>query len=117
MGTALAVTVLSMVVTSFGAFSLSTDETILKLTSWGVYHSRYDDVDTGDRFGQALYVGLRKYVVMTCTDAPDAHFQDWRGCSQKVRPCALLVFGCGTLRLTFGLNSSGLPVGNGAGGV
>jgi len=81
MGTALAVTVVSIVVTGFGVFALSSDESILQFTNWGTFATRLDSGNgDGTKIGEAIYVGLQKVVVVTCSDAPEQNYLSWNGC-------------------------------------
>ena len=67
MGTALALTVLAIVFTSFGCFALSTSTRVLRQTAFGYTTSTIADDDGGGGGGgkvtQVCYMGLRKFVV------------------------------------------------------
>jgi hypothetical protein len=81
MGTALAVTVVSILVTGFGVFALSSDENILQLTNWGTFTTRVDSGNgDGTKIGEAIYIGLQKVVIVTCRDASDNDYLSWDGC-------------------------------------
>ena len=85
MGTALAVTVFAIVITGFGCFALSGDDSIVRLTAWGIAHSRHTASD-GSEVGQISYIGLRKFVVYSCLDASaGTDFYAWKECTYESR--------------------------------
>lgn len=80
MGVALAVTLLAICVTGFGCFALNGDPFTLRFTAWGVAHTRMKHaiaainsttaattVNEDDELGQVSYIGLRRFVVRTCS--------------------------------------------------
>jgi len=78
MGTALAFTVVAIVITGFGCFALSGDAETLRLTAWGIsFHQGSAD---GSAPGTLVFLGLRKFVVQECTDATGDDFMQWTGC-------------------------------------
>jgi hypothetical protein len=83
MGTALAVTVVAIVITGFGCFALSSDENTLRVTAWGIASHRYETSDGSGTLGQVAYVGLRKFVVHTCADASPSSVYAWKNCEVK----------------------------------
>ena len=85
LGVALAVTILSIVVTGFGCFALSSDPDTLRLTAWGVAQARYDHdfANATQDIGQIAYVGLRRFVIVACSSAHDNNWMSWSGCEDK----------------------------------
>mmetsp|Transcript_12583 Transcript_12583/g.15616 ORF Transcript_12583/g.15616 Transcript_12583/m.15616 type:complete len:348 (+) Transcript_12583:319-1362(+) len=76
MGTALALTALAIIITGFGCFALSTDPQILRLTAWGISYHRNVTTETGT----VIYLGLRRFVVRECDEAPTNSFFDLAEC-------------------------------------
>ena len=86
MGTALAATVVAILVTAWGCLSLTSSEGLLRVTAWAIYHNRYLP-DGGDKeIGQVLHLGLVNFVLETCSDAPGRDYQKWGGCVAEVVP-------------------------------
>ena len=75
------------VVTGFGCFALDGDPDTLRLTAWGVAHSRWDHdlTNATEDLGQISYIGLRRFVVTRCTDTDDSSRDPlaWSNCRDK----------------------------------
>ncbi len=87
MGTALAVTVVAIVITGIGAFSVSTDPVILQFTSWAATAIRNDGKN-----GQVMFIGLRQVVIRNCSDSSGNVLLDWDDCEETIIP--LVDVGC-----------------------
>ena len=69
-------------ITGFGCFALSDDTSTLEITAWGRATRKFEAED-GSIVGQITYIGLRKFVVRTCTEAEGSDFGSWRRCESE----------------------------------
>ena len=83
MGVALAVTITAICVTGFGCFALNGDPFTLRFTAWGVAHTRTTLLNNStEKVGQVSFIGLRRFVVKTCSGARNRDWHDWDGCDE-----------------------------------
>jgi len=73
MGTALAVTVVAMVVAIWGSLSLSSDDGTLRITAWGTAWVKNQTDTTAIKY----YLSLTKVVVDECSDATGTRSANW----------------------------------------
>ena len=86
MGTAVAVTVLSIFITGYGFFAISGSQEIITKTAWAIAARKYKVLQGEQEFefvGEVLYFGLRKFVVHTCRKAPGPVYLEWGQCSEQ----------------------------------
>lgn len=82
MGTALALTVVAIVITGFGCFALSDDDSIIFYTTWGISYMKYTNAD-GVKVGQIAYLGLRKFLRYECLDTSSgSNWREWADCTE-----------------------------------
>jgi hypothetical protein len=78
MGTALAFTVVSIILTTFGCLALSTNRQLVMTTAWAVGHL-YDPVVS---MGSIAYIGLSKLVITRCAGADmGMPWTQWTDCA------------------------------------
>lgn len=89
MGTALAFTVVSIIVTGYGSLSLSSHPEVVKKTAWAIGFLR--------RHGQGriAYVGLTRLVMVHCSDALEGDdWYEWDGCHFEAHWWSDVTAGC-----------------------
>jgi hypothetical protein len=79
MGTALAFTVAAIIITAIGAFGVSTDPNILRLSSWAI-----TAVPNNGTYGQVMFVGLKQLVVRNCSESTGDPIISWDGCEDTI---------------------------------
>ena len=87
MGTALAFTVVAILVTGFGCFALSGDAATLHATAWGVSYYRPFETSKSNTTitlnpGTIAYIGLRRFVVRQCVET-QGDYDSWSHCSEN----------------------------------
>lgn len=84
-GIGIIVTALTMVITGFGCFAISSDQNIVQHAMWGYayYRAKNETADGADYHGVDIYLGLRALVVRECSKAKSQSVsmdKTWGGC-------------------------------------